>query len=250
MRSATPVDAAERAPSEVRVPRPWEIGKLEGAPPAAQLPMGAMGGPVRAPKPFVPGASGERDSLGPRMRHDGDGGYLEDRPAFTARVDRDGTIHFKDKGNVQFGGLEGIGAIVTFDLTDAVLRALGDDPYAYEKMKIMERTRGVRAAMALRERQARLHEATVKLPSRLDKVWRHERWTAAQKRHLLFALWDEAEDAGDPEVMRAAEAVRSIIVAFIRDKLPADSVDAFTAAELEALNRERRSKGRFAPYGP
>jgi hypothetical protein len=235
--------------SEVRVPRPWELDDRQASPPADALPPGALGGEVRAPKPYVPTGNAERDSLGPRMEHDGDGGYVEDRAGFSARVDRDGTIHFRDKGSAQLGG-EGAGTLVTFDLTDAVMRALGDDPYAYEKMKIMERTREVRAGMKLRERDRALHEAAVKITARLDRLWRQPAWTAAQKRRLIFMLWDEVAETGDPEVRRGATAVRALIVKFVRARLPRTSADAFTDEELELLNRGRQSKEPFAPYAP
>jgi hypothetical protein len=104
--------------------------------------------------------------------------------------------------------------------------------------------------MALRERNQRLTEATVKLPGRLEKVWALGSLSAAQRRRLIFTLWDECEERGDPEVLRAAEAARRLIVKFVRDKLPAGGPDAFTPAELEALNRARHSKMRFDPYAP
>jgi hypothetical protein len=50
--------------------------------------------------------------------------------------------------------------------------------------------------------------------------------------------------------LRAAAAVRAIIVKFVRERLPAGSADAFTDEELEKLNRGRQSKERFDPYGP
>jgi hypothetical protein len=243
-------DPASEKIGEVHIPRPWEIGKTEGAPPADQLPPGALGGPVRAPKPFVPSDDALRDSLGPRMKADGDGGYKEDRARFSARVDRDGSVHFKDKANVHFDGFEGLGALVSFDLTEAVMRAMGDDPYVYEKMLIMERTREVRAGMKVAERQDRLYEATRRLPAFLDKIWRQSKWTAAEKRRLLFALWDEVDDTGAPEVVRASAAVQGIIVAFIRKRLPEGAPEAFTVEEIAAMNGARHTKNRFAPYAP
>jgi len=238
--------------SEVVVPRPSEVGELPGPPPSDALPPGALLGPVRAPKPYVPVGDPRLKELGPRMRSDGDGGYKEDRARFSARIDRDGRIKFKDKGNVQLdavgAGWGGLTLFGSFDLTDAVLRALGDDPYAYEKMLIMERTREARAAMAMEERSENLREAQRKLPRLLEKVWAHTTWTPAQRRRLLFALWDEVDEDGDDEVRKAGAGVRAIIESFIRRALPEDGPDAFTADELEAMNRARRSRTRFEPY--
>lgn len=229
------------AEPEVRVPLPSEIGKVEGAPPRSELPAGALLGPPRAPKPFVPSDDPVRDRLG--MKADGDGGYREDRTTFEARVDRDGHIKFTDKANLKLEGLGG-----SFDLTDAVMRAMGDDPYGYEKKRIMERTRETRAGMAVAERGELLNEALRKLPGYLRRIWGHPTWTVAQKRRALFALWDEVAEEGPPEVLRAGEAVRAIIVRFIGETLPEGSADGFTGEELEKMNRARKSRRPFQPY--
>jgi hypothetical protein len=182
------------------------------------------------------------------MRPDGDGGYREDRTRFTARVSRDGRLRFEDHANVQLSGLG-----LSFDVTEAAMRAMGDDPYAVEKLRIMDRTRETRTAMALSERSLRLRDAQRDLPRRLSRLWADGRASPAEKRLALFALWDEAlepEDDADPELAAAARAVRAIIVGFVRGELPEGGTDAFTPEELEALNRGRRSKQRFAPYAP
>jgi hypothetical protein len=226
---------------EVRVPLPSEIGKVPGPPPRSELPPGALLGPPRAPRPFVPSDDPLRDRLG--MPADGDGGYREERTTFTAHVGRDGHIKFDDKANLQLEGLGG-----TFDLTDAVMRAMGDDPYGYEKKRIMERTRETRAGMAVAQRDANLNESLRKLPAYLRRIWAHPTWTAAQKRRVLFALWDEVAEEGPPEVLRAGEAVRAIIVKFIVAELPEGSAAAFTAEELDQMNRARKSRRPFLPY--
>jgi hypothetical protein len=251
MRMRTP-GAGSDSDSEVHIPRPEEVGQLPGPPPADQLPPGALGGPVRAPRPYVPVGDPRLRDMGPRMQADGDGGYKEDRARFVARIDRDGRIQFSDKGNVQVDGVgagwAGLTLFGSFDLTDAVLRSLGDDPYAYEKMRIMERTREARAKMAMEERSQNLREALRKMPRLLEKVWAHESWTAAQRRRLIFALWDEVEEDGDDELRHAGAGVRAAILSFIRRVLPQGSPEAFTAEELEAMNRARRSRARFEPY--
>ncbi|MBV8763025.1 MAG: hypothetical protein JO257_37410 [Deltaproteobacteria bacterium] len=47
---------------------------------------------------------------------------------------------------------------------------------------------------------------------------------------------------------RGRATARLYIIAFIRWKLPAGGPDAYTAAELAALNAQRQSKQPFAPY--
>jgi hypothetical protein len=232
--------------SEVRVPRASEVvGKPEGPPPVDQLPPGALGGPI-------PSRSRPENPLGPNMVPDGSGGYREEHITFNANVERDGTIHFKDKGS---SGVDEvlpypIAIVVTghFDLTEELMRLHGEDPYRYEKTKIMERTRDERAGMAATARSERLHEAVRKMPAYLDKVWGYTAWSAAERRAALFALWEEVAEDGADEVVSIGRMVRATIVGFIRRRLPAGSADAFTRAEIEALNRRRTCKARFEPY--
>jgi hypothetical protein len=241
--SSAPTAPAEDR--EVRVPLPSELGRLPGPPPLGELPPGALTAPARAASPPLPPADPLRAGLGPRMAPAGNGEYLEDRARFTARVERDGRIRFRDKGNVQLEG--GLG--LSFDVTDAVMRAIGQDPYQSEKLRIMDRTRETRAGMARVDREDRLRTALRKLPAELERVWSHGLWTPAQRRRALFALWDEAAEDGDPDLVRAGDEARATVLAFIARRLPEGSPDAFTAEELAALNRVRRSRRPFAPYG-
>ncbi len=201
-------------------------------PPVGQLPPGVLGGPIRAPAPPVPGDHAGR--LGPRVVPDGDGGYREDHIAFTGKIDRDGAIRFEDK--------------LSLDITDALIRLHGEDPYRYEKAKLMERTREERAGMAVAERTDRLHGAVARMPAYLEKVWTHTAWPAAQRRVALFALWQEVAEDGADEVVSTGRMVRATIAAFIRRRLPEGSRDAFTREEIEALNRGRTCTARFEPY--
>jgi len=236
------------APSALSVPSVAEAFPIREAPRAGVL------GPIEIPR--IPGPKAERDRLGDALGHgvtaDGDGGYKEDRPAYQSRIDRDGSIHFTDKANLAAdnvgAGWAGLTLFGHFDITDAVMRALGDDPYAYEKMKIMDETREVRAGMAMADRSARLREAQSKLRGYLEKIWRIGKWTVAQKRRVYFALWDEVAEKGDAELLRAGEEARATIDAFVRARLPPGGPDAYLAEELEELNRIRKSGRRFDPY--
>src|SRR5262249_38714091 len=159
-------------------------------------------------------------ALGGDFTPGGDGGYGEKHPGFRARVNRDGSIHFNDRANVGLDSVgandAGLGIAGHFDITDAVMRALGQDPYRHEKMKVRERTRGAREQMAAGDRSARLREAEKKLGAYLEKVWAQGRWTVAQRKAALFALWEEAAEDGDPELQRAGAMARATIEAFVR----------------------------------
>jgi hypothetical protein len=241
------------APStEVQVPRASTLGQVEGPPPDDQLPAAALGGPITGPHlpgPLAaPGAPGQAERLGPGVVGDGDGGYRDERTTFIARVGRDGSVRFDDKANVGVDGLSPLSLVGHFDLTDALMRAHGEDPYRYEKQRFMEATRDERAGMAVTDRSERLHDAVARMPRYLEKVWAHTAWSAAERRAALFALWDEVAEHGDDELVKTGVAVRAAIVGFIRRRLPAGSADAYPPAEVELLNRRRSSHERFEPY--
>jgi hypothetical protein len=81
------------------------------------------------------------------------------------------------------------------------------------------------------------------LGERLRALWSDGRRPVAERRRLLYALWEEC-DAERP----AGRAARARIVAFVRERLPAGSQDAFPPTELDGLNRGRREDDRFEPY--
>lgn len=100
------------------------------------------------------------------------------------------------------------------------------------------------------------------LEDELAALWAEKR-PAAERRRVLFARWDECEEAaGGPAVARvervaeaveairkqAGERAREVIEKFVRTHLPAGSGDAFGAEELAALNQGRASRRSFAPY--
>ena len=187
-------------------------GRPEGPPPPNTLRF-----PDRTPLP-VPGKG--PGPLGPDAKPDGDGGYRFERTAFTARVRRDGTVKIEDEPAVS-GGFTGLGIGASFDITDMIMRAIGDDPYAFEKLKILDATREARVGMARADRTDRIGEALLRLPRDLARIWAYERWDLAERRRILFRLWDEVVEEGEAELVRAGAQVRGIIYNFIRQNLPA-----------------------------
>jgi hypothetical protein len=235
------------------VPAPWTIGEPAGAPSAHELRPGILDdAPLRGGKPFIPGRG---NPLGPGVVADGDGGYVKQRTTFVAHVRGDGSVRFNDRANL---GVDGLGPDSRlnltlqghFDLTDALMRAHGEDPYRYEKERFLEETRDARGQMALADREDRFRQALVRMPGYLDRVWSHDSWTDAQRRRLLFDLWDEVAEDGDAALVHAGVQVRAIIEGFIRRRLPAGSRAAYTEQELLVLDGIRRSRTRFRPYPP
>ena len=87
------------------------------------------------------------------------------------------------------------------------------------------------------------------LPRELEKMWRDDTRSLADRRRLLFERWDECVDAReDSEAARVGAQARATVLSFIRTRLPAGSPDAYTQAELVALNARRVSRVPFAPY--
>jgi len=199
---------------------------------------------------------------------DGDGTYRVDRTTFTAKIGRDGRIDFTDKPNLSIGvqlptqkqvgkalerwysdpygwstvpppaAVVGVGG--AFDLTDAYMRANGEDPYRYEKMLVSRATAAARDQMAADERARLRRDGLAELRARLHAIWRSPA-PAPARRARLFALWDEM--AEDGELAQAGAAARAVVLRFIR----AHVADGYPPPELDALNARRRSRARFVP---
>ncbi len=183
----------------------------------------------------------------------GGGRYEKKKLQFGARTDPDGKVHFSDSEAYQgeyFADPEtgNVGLRVTFDITDQLMRAHGMDPYWAAKLRWLDETRDERDAMALAARRERLRAAIARLPVFLDAVWRDDRYSASDRRRILFQLWDECAEDGPEDIVLAAQEVRLTIEAFVRKRLPAGTPDAFAAPELDSLNSSRTSRSTFHPY--
>jgi hypothetical protein len=125
----------------------------------------------------------------------------------------------------------------SFDLTDEIMRSLGQDPYRYEKARFLSATFEFRIKMAIAAHKADLKAALVDLPRRLDDLWGDVRYTPRERRRILYELWYETDRTKEGE--RAARAIDE----FIRNRLPCGSPEGYSKAELEAFDRlhpERR----------
>jgi hypothetical protein len=179
----------------------------------------------------------------------------------TAKVANDGAITFTGPDVVEdvkvevlpgHGILPG-GLFVTGkpDFNDQVLRAMGEDPYAYAKKKYREASFEDRVCLAEKAALGRKQEGLFRLKERLEQLQRQPGLSQAQRRELVFEMWDECgevpdSDKAEPDLGAAA---RATILAFIRRAFPADGPQAFATSELAALNRRRSSRLPFDPYG-
>jgi len=197
-------------------------------------------------------------------------------PGLRGRIGRDGSLAIRGKGPVELGGdllspretlkdwlkdpkqhaagRDGTAALLSgkFDVTDTLMKALGQDPYRAERMKMLDATREQRLALAARDRTSRQRDELAALPARLRSIWSDAARPAAARRRLLFALWDECEEAppGADRRGSAGQTARDAIVAFIRAHAAQGTADGYSHDELLALNAARESRQRFEPYQP
>ena len=179
------------------------------------------------------------------------GGHLAES-GVTARVGQDGAVTFRDPAaaeDVHVGPItNGIGVRGKFDLTDHVLRAMGDDPYAYAKKKYREATFEERLCLAEKAAVGRKRDALFQLKTRLEGLLADPSLSLAHRHELVFEMWDECVDAG-ADGLDLGAAARATVMAFIRRAFPPDGPDAYLASELATLNRRRTSRAPFDPYG-
>jgi hypothetical protein len=173
----------------------------------------------------------------PELRARADGGYSFSGHVFDAVIRPDGEVEFEDRPPVSVEGFGQFG----FDVTDALQRGAGNDPYRAEREWFMNETEEIRERLAARATQRVAREALAGLEDRLRRVWTSDRSVRDRKR-ALFEMWDEcAEDE------TGAEA-RTRILAFIRREVAQGSTDEYSTDELARLNRDRTSQARFDPY--
>lgn len=124
----------------------------------------------------------------------------------------------------------------TFDLLRRVEKAFGNDLYRSERREFLEQTEELR--IALMER----HQAAA-LGGLMHSIWSATGVSIAEKRIQLFHAWCECSDDAFGDTGRVR------IEQFIAERCPKESACAFTAEELERLNREAAKKNRrFDPY--
>jgi hypothetical protein len=190
---------------------------------------------IPSPRPTLPPPEG-REQLA----------VVIDNGGFSAVIGEDGSIGFVEHS--LGGGAMPLLAWLSFDATDIVMRAAGEDPYLAEKLRIMDGTREERMAVRRRHDRVVMRRALDDLPAYLDAVWQESAWTPATRRRILFALWDEAAEEGNALLVAGGAEARATIERFIAETIPPGSRHAFTGGELAELNRIRSSRHAFAPY--
>ncbi len=164
-------------------------------------------------------------------------------------IDRDGTIAFQNPPLISDIRVVGLALGRKFDLTEAVMNAIGDDPYSFQKKKIAEATREERLSVIIEDREWREREALFRLKGQLEAIATAPALSDAERRRHVFELWDDCPE-GEGEGRWPMEAVRATVLAFIRRIFPEGTPKAYAGTELAGLNRNRSSSRLFHPYAP
>jgi hypothetical protein len=220
---------AQSAPGQVG----FDIEELHPIPPIPRT--------LPSPMPSLPPpatAGEERHAPGYVVTYREDGGYTAETATFRADVDPEGRVRFEEKSlRVGFSSLTLFGRF-----------GFSADPFAYEKKGFMEATFEERYGMRARHRAGVMEVALEHLPRYLAAVWRYEAWPLDTRKRVLFDLWDECAEWGNPELVEGGQQARRIITAFVRRYLPEDSELGYSTQQLARLNNERTSAEPFRPY--
>jgi len=154
-----------------------------------------------------------------------------------------------DKAARRRGGL-GQGTIVGFagkaDITAYLMRKFVGDPFSSRKLKALDDTRLERAERGAKYKTEQLGKASQIMQENLQRVWSGTT-DVDERKVVVFELWDECVE-GEGPIGEAGEKARAMVIGWIRAYLPDGKPGAFSAEELDLLDRRRTSKQHFAPY--
>jgi len=131
----------------------------------------------------------------------------------------------------------------TFDLTDEIMRGLGKDPYRLEKARFLSATFEFRIKLAIEFRKQNLKRALDHLPQYLDDLWGDGRYSARERRRILYELWIEMDRT--PEGERAARLIQD----FVGRRLPCGNADGYTPEERRAFGKKRDGRTFLDGHG-
>lgn len=188
----------------------------------------------------------------PALRRTDAGGYVHEAPGFRAYIRSDGSVAFQDHianddDGLDFGSgdPQAAGFHFTpfrFDITDMMLKAMGEELYTPEKRWFLEQTQELREALEADDRLHLFARAREDLRHALRVLVDDTRLTLEQKRQAVFELW--ADCAEDEVGWRG----RHVIEEFVRENFRPGTPRAFTSAELRHMNQRNASSARFDPY--
>ena len=142
----------------------------------------------------------------PKLSRHRDGTHRYHGHAFRAIVEKDGSVTF-DEGYAQ-------GTTVRFDITDAIMRKRGEDPYRVEKEWFLEGTKELRQEVFQRWQAKQTLLAIRKLRVGLLRMLENEALTGDEKSARVIALF---RDTSDDE---AGALARDTIAEFVAERMP------------------------------
>ncbi|MBX2812276.1 MAG: hypothetical protein KTR25_10725 [Myxococcales bacterium] len=174
-----------------------------------------------------------------------DGSYAKKLGPVTAHITAEGDVYFRNQ-SLQVTSLTQL----RFDMTDAVIRSLGDDPYAQRKQQFLRETRTFRAQLRKAAWQRNWQTAKRNIFKRLRTIWYRSQATASIRKKKLFKIWDGVYQGQESDRRAAGEYIRAAVLHFIKTEIPRSSVDHYTTNELRWFKLVQTSSGTFQPYQP
>lgn len=175
-----------------------------------------------------------------RLQRRADGSHVWNGPRLMGIINPDGTVRFQDRPGFNPDLATGS---ATFDITEAIMGASGQDPLRAEREYFMRETEELRAQLEAQHRRQETSSGLARIPGRLTRVWQTENRTPGSRRWRIFQLWDECDE--DDASGREA---RAAMIRWIRLNLPAGGEHAYTEDEIRRFNARRESREEFAPY--
>jgi hypothetical protein len=204
------------------------------------------------------GELGARDF---KREKDGSLLYVDPKGQFRAHVNSEGKVEFSEiaaalpQKNEAVVGVHNEATILRFAGPAEAIERLRGQPHATEKLAFLRRSERFRAGLAVKAAGEQTDRALDHFDEHIRAVWNDESRSLAQRHAVLFALWDECEEApiGAAEAQltpaqRAGEAARKRIEDFIRRHAASGSPQAISSAQLAQFNGRRVSKREFSPY--
>ncbi|MEM1417474.1 MAG: hypothetical protein AAGH15_21435, partial [Myxococcota bacterium] len=184
-----------------------------------------------------------RDRRGPpELRRRRDGSFVWRGPAIGARIAPDGSVRFSDGPGLSWDGTDGgEGLGFRFDITNWAERRAGNDPHRAERRWFLEQTEALRERLGRQALARNQRAALIRLRGDLARLWESPGRPAAARREALFERWRECSSDA------LGRQARATIVGFIRERLSAESPDAYPEAQLRTLRRRPGGEG-FRPY--
>jgi hypothetical protein len=132
-----------------------------------------------------------------------------------------------------------VGVTFSFDITDAIMRRLGQDPYGAEKIRFARLTQAFRDGLRADHQRRREAEELARFtpPDGICRLYAARDPAGRETmRRWLFARWDETA-----ETPRGAPLRHAVLAAVHHCRI------AFDPDELARLNARRTSVAAFAP---